>query len=66
MSDSNLRGPHAVEVRIATAPDGTSMVLLQIPDGYMLLSAGDARRVGASLVAAAAELVNLHRAAKQE
>ena len=50
------RGTFPVEVRAATAPDGSAMVLLQIPDGYLLMTATGARLVAELLDAAADEV----------
>ena len=50
------RGTFPVEVRAATAPDGSAMVLLQIPDGYLLMTGTGARLVAELLDAAADEV----------
>lgn len=43
-------------VRPALAPDGRKVVCLQLPYGYLLCSADDARRTAEALSAAADEL----------
>jgi hypothetical protein len=48
------RGRFKVEVDPTVAPDGQEMVLLQLPDGHILMTAEDARRVAAMLEDAAA------------
>lgn len=45
-----------IEVRPAKAPDGEQMVLLQLPDGFTLMTSHDARRVAAMLLNAADEV----------
>jgi hypothetical protein len=39
-----------VKVAAADAPDGRTMVLLQLPDGYVLTEPADARLLAAALV----------------
>ena len=47
-------GAMGVDVRIATTPDGAPAILLQLPDGFVLLPRpNDARAIAAALTAAA-------------
>lgn len=46
-----------VEVRPSVAPDGRTLVLVQLPDGFVLLTPDDARIV-AGLIAATADEVD--------
>ncbi len=48
-----------VEVRQAISPDGRVGVLLQIPNGYLLVSPTNAERVALELSRAAAEVRSL-------
>jgi hypothetical protein len=43
----------AVEVRPAVAPDGRTLVLVQLPNGFVLLTPDDARRLAALIVVVA-------------
>lgn len=45
-----------VEVGSAVAPDGQLMVLLQIPNGYLLMAPAGARELAGLLVEVAAEV----------
>lgn len=47
---------YEVTIRPATAPDGGRGVLLQLPDGYVLVGPGDAEELAARLVQAAAQV----------
>ena len=58
MTDEKTRGPVDVQVRAATAPDGARNVLLQLPDGYVLMSPVDATRIAHLLLMTAAEIVH--------
>lgn len=49
------RGPVEVEVRPTEAPDGRMNVLLQLPDGYVVMHPSDARDIAARLTIAAEE-----------
>ncbi len=59
----SARGPVPVEVRVATAPDGEINVLLQLPDGYVLMHPDAAEIVAANIVDMAAEAVRQRTAA---
>lgn len=50
------REPVPVEVRPAVAPDGDEMVLLQLPDGFTLMTPESARRIAAMLLNVADEV----------
>lgn len=50
------RGAFAVEVHTVTAPDQTRRILLQLPDGFILLRADDAAQVAAMLLDASDQL----------
>jgi hypothetical protein len=49
----------AVEVRQEIAPDGRVGILLQLPNGYLLVSPADAVVVASALTAAAVEVRGL-------
>lgn len=52
-------GAMNVDVAIAQTPDGRPAVLLQLPDGYVLMPrAADARTLAQHLIAAADALTN--------
>jgi hypothetical protein len=51
------RGQIPVSVGIATAPDGSRMVLLQLPDGHVLMGPRDAISVAHMLAVAAVEVM---------
>lgn len=56
---SAYTGPGAmeVEVRLVPDPEGKPAILLQLPDGFVLMTRpGDARKVAGLLVAAASAL----------
>lgn len=53
---TDVPGPMAVVVRVAWAPDRRARVLLQLPDGYILIPAPDARRLAATLLDVADEV----------
>ena len=44
------RGDFEVEVRPAIAPDGRTMVLLQLPDGHILMNPEDATKVALLII----------------
>jgi hypothetical protein len=50
------RGIHAVLVTRAAGPDGSARVLIQLPDGYILVQPADARTIAAMLVEVAGEI----------
>ena len=50
------RGRFPVKVRATDAPDGRVLVLLQLPDGYVLITTADARNVAGTLVEVADEI----------
>lgn len=52
------RGLFPVEVRPAVTPEGQTWVLLQLPDGFALVSPDDARLVALQLWDAAGEIDN--------
>lgn len=49
------QGRFPIEVSATTAPDGRTMVLLQLPDGHVLMTPNDARKVAALLTLTAEE-----------
>lgn len=51
------RGPQRVEVRQVADPDGQPAVLLQLPDGWLVVTPREARRVAGLLLAVADEIV---------
>lgn len=53
---SEQAGPHRIEVGIANGPDGRPRVLLQLEDGWTLMSGADAYAIANALEAAADEL----------
>lgn len=55
IGDPGRRRLVPIEVRSTTAPDGRPAVLLQLPDGFVLLNLEDASEVAQRLVEAAAE-----------
>jgi hypothetical protein len=50
------RGRFPIEVSATTAPDGRTMVLLQLPDGHVLMTSDDARKIAALLTLTAEEV----------
>lgn len=50
------RAWHRVETDVVTSPDGRRMVLIQLPDGHLLLTASDARFFAAMVAATADDL----------
>jgi hypothetical protein len=48
----------AVTVRVVPSPDGRARVLLQLPDGFVLLTAGPARDIAGRLIVCADELAD--------
>lgn len=50
------RQPIPVVIRPATAPDGTQNVLLQLPDGFVLMGTADARQLAKRLLSVADEV----------
>lgn len=50
------RGWVRVETDVVTSPDGRRMVLIQLPDGHVLVTAEDARTIAGMIESTAYEL----------
>lgn len=58
MTEELTRGLFPIEVRPAVTPEGQVWVLLQLPDGFALVSPDDARLAALQLWDAAGEIDN--------